>query len=87
MLIGDMYATSSRNCGDAWNQRLAVLAAIDKYARAKAVDEDFAREASSRIAKYSTSRPEKGDAFMRGFTNGSQVKVGCWINETVTLNF
>ncbi len=87
MLIGDMYATTSRNCGDAWNQRLAVVAAIDKYARAKAVDSDFAQEASSRIAKYSSSRPEKGDAFMRGFTDGSTTKVGCWIAETVTLNF
>ena len=86
MLIGDMYATSSRNCGDAWNQRLAVLAAIDKYAKAKAVDSEFNQEASSRIAKYSASRPEKGDAFMRGFTDGSTAKVGCWIGETVTLN-
>src|SRR5690606_961330 len=87
MLIGDMYATSSRNCGDASNQRLAVLAAIDKYAKAKAVDSEFNQEASSRIAKYSASRPEKGDAFMRGFTDGSTAKVGCWIGETVTLNF
>lgn len=87
MLIGDMYATTSRNCGDAWNQRLAVVAAIDKYARAKAVDSDFAQEASSRIAKYLNSRPEKGDAFMRGFENGSTTKVGCWIAETVTLHF
>lgn len=87
MLIGDMYATSSRNCGDSWNQRLAVVAAIEKYARAKAVDSDFAQEASSRIAKYSQSRPEKGDAFMRGFKEGSKVKVGCWIGETVTLTF
>lgn len=87
MLIGDMYATSSRNCGDAWNQRLAVLAAIDKYAKAKAVDSEFAQQASSRIAKYSASRPEEGDAFMRGFKDGSSVKVGCWIGETVTLNF
>lgn len=87
MLIGDMYATTSRNCGDAWNQRLAVVAAIDKYARAKAVDSDFAQEASSRIAKYHSSRPEKGDAFMRGFENGSTTKVGCWIAETVTLHF
>ncbi|HLT95086.1 MAG TPA: hypothetical protein VKZ56_11020 [Membranihabitans sp.] len=87
MLIGDMYATTSRNCGDAWNQRLAVLAAIDKYAKASSVDSNFNQEASSRIARYSASRPEKGDAFMRGFTDGSTVKVGCWIGETVTLNF
>lgn len=87
MLVGDMYASSSRSCGDAWNQRLAVLAAIDKYAKARAVDGDYAMEASSRIAKYSASRPEKGDAFMRGFSDGATTKVGCWIGETVTLKF
>lgn len=87
MLIGDMYATSSRSCGDAWNQRLAVLAAIDKYAKAKSVDNSVAQEASSRIARYSASRPDKEDAFMRGFSDGSSTKVGCWIGETVRLNF
>ncbi len=87
MLIGDMYATTSRNCGDAWNQRLAVVAAIYKYSKAKSVDSEFAKEASSRIAKYLNSRPEKGDAFMRGFKDGSTTKVGCWIGETVTLHF
>ncbi|WP_236974355.1 tetratricopeptide repeat protein [Membranihabitans maritimus] len=87
MLIGDMYAQASRSCGDAWNQRLAVVAAIDKYARAKAVDDKVAQEASSRIARYSASRPDKEDAFMRGFKDGSTAKVGCWIGETVTLNF
>jgi len=87
MLVGDMYASSSRSCGDAWNQRLAVLAAIDKYSKARSVDENFAKEASSRIARYSASLPEKGEAFMRGFQEGSTTKVGCWIGETVTLRF
>ena len=32
MLIGDMYGKAARSCGDAWNQRLVILAAIDKYA-------------------------------------------------------
>src|SRR5699024_4879322 len=87
MLVGDMYASSSRSCGDAWNQRLAVLAAIDKYCKERSVDENFAKQASSRITRYSVSLPEKGEAFMRGFQEGSTTKVGCWIGETVTLRF
>src|SRR5690625_2175361 len=85
MLVGDMYASSSRSCGDAWNQRLAVLAAIDKYTMARNVDDNFAKEESSRIARESPSLPEKGEAFMRRFKEGSTTKVGCWIGENVTL--
>ena len=38
MLIGDMYGSSARGCGDSWNQRLAILAAMDKYRYAKSID-------------------------------------------------
>jgi len=87
MLIGDMYASSSRNCGDSWNQRLAVLAAIDKYAKAKNIDSSVASEAGSRIAKYNNLRPDQEMGFMQGHKAGDSVKVGCWIPETVTLRF
>lgn len=85
MLIGDMYVKSSKSCGDGWNQRLAMIAAVDKYQRAKSVDPSVAGEASSRIAKYSRSLPSKQDAFMRGVTPGGTAKVGCWIGETVKV--
>ena len=87
MLIGDLYAMSSRSCGDSWNQRLAVLAAIDKYAHAKSVDANVSSEASSRMAKYQSSKPDSETAFMQGFKKGQKVKVGCWIGENVSLRF
>ncbi len=87
MLIGDLYAKSSRNCGDSFMQRCAILAAIDKYAYAKSIDSSVADEASSRISKYNASKPDQEAAFMRGYTNGQKVKVSCWIGETVTLRF
>lgn len=87
MLIGDLYASSARNCGDSWNQRLAVLAAIDKYAYARSIDPSVADEASKKIGRYAASKPEKTEGFMRGVKAGQSAKVGCWIGETVKVSF
>ncbi len=87
MLIGDMYATTARNCGDSWNQRLAVIAAIEKYSYAKSIDPSVADEANEKIGKYKASLPEKQEGFMRGVKAGEKAKVGCWIGETVTVKF
>ncbi len=87
MLIGDLYASSARRCGDDWNQRLAILAAIDKYSYAKSLDPEVADEANKRIGKYNQSRPEKADGFSRGINEGSSQTVGCWIGESVKVRF
>ncbi len=85
MLIGDMYATSSSSCGDSWNQRLAVLAALAKYQKAKALEPDL-QGISGKVSKYLGYRPDKETAFMRGKKSGDRDKVGCWIGETVTIS-
>ncbi len=86
MLIGDMYATGARNCGDSWNQRLAILAAVDKYQLA-AQDPEYAADANSKISKYRSSKPTQDEGFMRGVKKGDSVKVGCWIGETVRVSY
>ena len=88
MLIGDMYAQSSRTCGnDAYSRGLAVIAAIDKWAYAKSVDSSVAEEANRNIAKFSQYLPPQDDAFMMGKKEGQTEKVGCWIAENVKLRF
>ena len=87
ILIGDMYTKSARNCGDSWNQRLAVLAAIDKYAYAKAIDPESADKAQSRMNKLYDSMPKQDEGFMRGFKEGDTQTVGCWIGEQVKLRY
>lgn len=87
ILIGDIYGKMSRGCGDAWDQRLAVLAAIDKYNYAKSIDPQAAGEANKRIGNYRGSMPIKADAFSRGKKEGDKLKVGCGIGETVRLRF
>ncbi|MEL7162326.1 MAG: hypothetical protein AAFN92_16330, partial [Bacteroidota bacterium] len=87
ILIGDIYGRLGRNCGDAYQQRLAVLAAMDKYSYAKSIDGEVASEANKRIANYRGSMPIKSEAFQRGDNAGDKIKVGCGIGETVTLRF
>lgn len=87
MLIGDMYGSSARNCGDHWNQRLAILAAMDKYRYAKSIDTSVAEEANKRLSKYKKSMPSQDEGFMRGMKAGQTVKVGCWIGETVKVAY
>lgn len=90
LLIGDMYATSTRSCGkEPWQQRMVILAAIDKYAYARSVDSDpeIDAEASKKIGKYADQKPDKGDAFMAGYKEGSTYKIGCWIGESVKVRF
>ncbi len=87
MLIGDMYGKTARSCGDSWTQRLAILAAIDKYNTAKSLDGSVAGEANDRLSNYYGSLPDKSEGFMRGLSEGQTASVGCWIGETVRLRF
>ncbi len=85
ILIGDLYAKTSKKCGDAFESRLAIIAAVDKWAYAKSIDPSVASNANKKIASYRKHFPDKGEAHMRGLHSGSPVKVKCWIGETVKL--
>ncbi len=89
-LIGDIYAKAARSCGDDWNQRLAVIAAIEKWqlAKSKDLDDTTAGSVSGKIGKYLANHlPEKSEGFMRGVKPGQSAKCGCWIGETVKVRF
>jgi cysteine synthase len=88
LLIGDMYASTSRNCGsDGYSRGLAVLAAIEKYAHARNIDAEVSAEASKKISLYGASIPPKDEAHMRGMSEGARVSTGCWIGESVSLRY
>lgn len=87
ILIGDMYGKAARDCGDSWNQRLAILAAMDKYNYAKSIDSSVSSESNSRISKYRSSMPSQDEGFMRGVKAGQKVKVDCWIAEKVKVRY
>ncbi|MEM8526323.1 MAG: hypothetical protein AAGG68_16900 [Bacteroidota bacterium] len=86
ILIGDYYAKVGRSCGDAWDQRLAILGALEKYSTAKSVDPSVSDEANRKIGIYASSKPERQEGFMRKVKEGQKVKSKC-IGETVTVRF
>lgn len=85
ILIGDIYSRMGRNCGDSWSQRLAVLAAREKYRYARSIDSGVSGDANTRIGRLNGSLPTAEEAFSRTLSAGDRVTVGCGINETVTL--
>ncbi len=87
MLLGDIYAKKSRSCGDDWKTRKVIIAAIDKYAKARQVDPSISDEAGKKIGLYSGSLPQKQEGFMRGVTEGQTKSCGCGINESVKIRF
>lgn len=83
--LGDIIVKQSKSC-NSWNQRLAVIAAIDKYSYAKSVDSSVAGDANKRITRYSGSLPEKEEGFSRGYKEGQSLSVSC-VGETVKLRY
>ncbi|MEM8907692.1 MAG: hypothetical protein AAGD05_07580 [Bacteroidota bacterium] len=87
LMLGDIYAKMSKGCKDDWNTRLAILAALDKYYKAKSVDPSVADDANKRIRTYSAAKPEKQEGFMRGVSAGQVVSCGCGVGESVKVSF
>ena len=71
MLIGDLYAQTSRSCGqntgnitnDEFSKRVGYWAAIEKYQYAKQIDLLLTEEANQKIKKYSEQAPDKTSTF------------------------
>ena len=86
ILIGNIYAASSKTCGENDFEKSTIFwAAVDKFIKAKNVDESVASEANELISKYSQYFPNVEDAFFYGFQEGQDYTVGCWINEKTTV--
>ncbi len=86
LLIGDLYAASSKDCGTEDFEKSAVYwVAVDKYIRAKSIDGSISEEANKKIATWSKYFPTKKDAFFYNYTEGKSYSVACWINETTTV--
>ncbi|WP_461631069.1 tetratricopeptide repeat protein [Labilibaculum euxinus] len=83
LLIGKAYAAYSKNYGSSPLEKQAVYwVAVDKFAKAKALDPDCSEEARELITTYSKYFPRKEEAFFEGIKEGDTYKVGDWINES-----
>ncbi|NCG28643.1 MAG: hypothetical protein GWP42_13995 [Verrucomicrobiales bacterium] len=86
IIIGDAYAEGGKGCGDNdCTNRAAYWAAVDKYAKAKAVDGSVASQAQQKINAYTAQFPKKEDCFFHGLTEGGSYTLDCWIGETTTI--
>lgn len=86
ILIGDMYQSSAKDCGDNdLTTKVAYWVAVDKYYKAKAVDPSVAEDATSKINTYSQYFPALETIFFYDLKKGDSYTVGCWINETTTV--
>ena len=77
--IGDLYMGSYDQCRGGENMvkdRAVFLAAYDMYRKAGA---------TQKMAQARSQFPSVEEAFTYDMHKGDQITVGCWINETVTL--
>lgn len=87
MLIGDIYAASSRSFNGTNLEKSAIFwVAVDYYNKARRID-DCAADAANKASDYRKYFPNKEDAFMEGLQDGQSYKVGGWINEATTVRF
>jgi len=86
ILIGSAYAASSSSCGtDQFEKNAVYWVAVDKFIKAKSVDPSVEEKANEQIGRYTSAFPNNEEAFFRGFTDGQEYTVGCWINEKTTV--
>ena len=88
MIIGYLYASCSKECNANPLQAKSVYwAAVDQFAKAKAVDPSIASKANEMIREYSKLFPTSEDAFFYNVFEGDEYQVECWINETTKARF
>ena len=86
IIIGDMYASSAKDCGgNELTNRVAYWAAVDKYKKAKKVDSSVAEMVNKRIKSYSAHFPDVQTIFFHDLKEGDTYKVECWINENTIV--
>lgn len=86
LLIGDLYVSSAKDCGDNdCHQKAVYWIGVDKYQQAKSVDPSVAGDANTKIATYSKYFPAKADCFFHGLNDGDSYTVPCWINESTKV--
>lgn len=85
LLIGEMYAASARTCGtDDISTGAVYWAAVDKFIRARNVDDDpqVVSRANDLISTFTRYFPDNETLFFHSLDGGKTVRVECWINET-----
>ena len=86
--LAKIYAAGDGICGENVFEKKAVYwAAIDKLNYAKSIDPSISAKANKWIGIYKQQLPEKTVIFTLGVTEGDKHTIGCYINETITVDY
>lgn len=88
ILLAQIYARAEGVCGSNVCENKAVYwAAIDKLKYAKKIDPSVANRVDAQIDIYKKNVPRINLCHMKNTSEGDEILIGCWINETVTARF
>lgn len=90
LFLATIYAKAAEDGvwgSNAVEKKAAYWAAINKLTYASSIDPEIAGKAAKLIAIYKQAVPDKSIAFQLGAKEGDVIKIGSWINETVTVKF
>lgn len=87
ILIGIAYVGSAKTCfKHSFEESMVYCLAVDKFQKAKEVDESVKEEAEKLIKVYSKYFPSREGFFIEPVA-GEKYLVKCWINEYTTVRF
>ena len=83
--IAAMYAKSANSCGDSnFNKRAVFWLAAKEAEKAGRVDGRLRKAAAQTATSYRASAPSKADVFNCS-CSGTVIKIGCWIQRSITV--
>ena len=85
LLIGMLYAGSSKQFTDEIESKAVFWAAVDKCMKAKQLDPSCAEKANGLIRAYTAAFPSMETIFFNDYSEGQSFNVGGWIGETTTI--
>ena len=86
IIIGLAYAASANSFSDSpFKGKEVYWVAVDKFARAAAIDPSVASRANGNIASYRQHFPSAEDIFFNDYAEGQSYSVGGWIGESTTI--
>jgi tetratricopeptide (TPR) repeat protein len=84
--IANIYISSTKKCASSdFEKETVYWVAVDKFIKAKSIDETLTEKANKAIATYSKYFPNTESCFFNGVESGQSYKVECWINETTKV--
>lgn len=88
IIMASAYAQADGQCGNNIFEKKAVYwAAIDKLKYAKSIDGSVSSKANQLINSYKQQLPGKDILFQLNVKEGDKHTIGCWVNETITVDF